>query len=157
MKHKREEHGLTFGPDNKLYAIGGFNGKQSLNTAERYDIKTNTWEEIASLNSSRRSLSTVALDDGIYAIGGYDGEKYLNTVEKYNIQKNEWTFVQSLNQPRCTMACVSSLNYNSIYVMGGYNGSPLSSVECYDAVHGTWSFVRPMKYKRFMHSASVIS
>jgi len=63
------------GPDNKIYAIGGFGGPKNscLNAAERYDPVTNEWESIAKLNIPRRALSAVALPDGIYAIGGFDG------------------------------------------------------------------------------------
>ena len=152
MKHKREEHGFTIGPDNKLYAIGGFNGKHCLNTAERYNIQTNEWAEIAHLGYHRRSLSAVALPDGVYALGGYDGENYLNTVEKYDIEKNEWVIIEPLNQARCTMAGVSSLDCSSIYAMGGYNGSPLNFVERYDAMALWWTTVQQPYGCRCAHS-----
>ena len=63
------------GPDNKIYAIGGFGGPKNtcLSTAERYDPVTKKWEKLADLNIPRRALSAVALPDGIYAIGGFDG------------------------------------------------------------------------------------
>jgi len=157
MKYKREEHGFTLGPDGKLYAIAGFSGKHCLGTAERYDIQKNRWEEITPLKTPRRSLSAVALPDGIYALGGYDGENYLSSVEKFDIEKNEWIMIQPLNYARCTMACVSSLDCNSIYVLGGYNGQPLNIVEKFDTLHNKWQVITPMKYKRFMHSAVVVS
>lgn len=39
MKERRDELAVTFGPDNKIYAIGGFGGSQNicLKSAERYD------------------------------------------------------------------------------------------------------------------------
>jgi len=82
MMHKREEFGLVMGPDNIIYAIGGFDGKECLNKAERYIIQSKTWESIAPLNIARRSLSVVVLPDGIYALGGYDGKHFLSSVEK---------------------------------------------------------------------------
>jgi len=155
MKYKREEHGFTIGPDGKLYAIGGFNGKYCLKTAERFNPNTNTWEEIAPLHIARRSLCAVALPDGIYAMGGYDGEKYLNSVEKYDLNTNEWTIIQPMKHARCTMACLSSPDCRYIYALGGYDGTPLNLVERYDVVHDAWEFVTPMKYKRFMHAAVI--
>eukprot|EP00826_Nyctotherus_ovalis_P015985 TRINITY_DN14596_c0_g2_i8.p2 TRINITY_DN14596_c0_g2~~TRINITY_DN14596_c0_g2_i8.p2 ORF type:complete len:153 (+),score=24.90 TRINITY_DN14596_c0_g2_i8:102-560(+) len=141
----------------RLYAVGGFSGKRCLASAERYDVEKDKWEEVASLKCARRSLSVVALPDGVYALGGYDGERYLSSVEKFDIEKNEWTVIQSLNYARCTMACVSSLDCNSIYAIGGYNGQALNVVEKFDTLHNMWQMVAPMKYKRFMHSAAVAS
>ena len=53
-----------------------------MSSAERFDLKTNKWEKLPSLNEPRRALSLVALPDGIYAIGGYSGKEYLSSVEK---------------------------------------------------------------------------
>ena len=46
MKTKRDELAITLGPDGKIYAIGGYGGpeRSCLNTAERYDPVTDTWE-----------------------------------------------------------------------------------------------------------------
>lgn len=84
MNERRDELGVTLGLDGKIYAIGGFGGSKNscLQSAERYDPKTNKWEAIASLNTPRRALTAVTLPDGIYAIGGFDGQNYLSSVEK---------------------------------------------------------------------------
>lgn len=86
MTFKRDELAIAMGPDNKIYAIGGFGGPSNscLDSAERYNPATNTWEVIASLNIPRRALSAVALPDGIYAIGGFDGNNYLSSIERYS-------------------------------------------------------------------------
>ncbi len=70
--------------DKKIYAIGGFGGKNNicLKTVERYDTLNGKWEYVASLNTPRRALCAVTLPDGIYAIGGFDGNNYLCSVEK---------------------------------------------------------------------------
>lgn len=156
MKSRREEHGLAIGPDMKIYAIGGFNGRTCLKTVERYDPDKRQWEDVAPIHTARRSLSAVAVPNGIYALGGYDGETYLNTVEKYDIIKNEWILIKSFQQARCTMACVTSPDHKFIYILGGYNSKPLNFVERYNIVKDEWEFVEGMKYKRFMHSASMI-
>ena len=157
MNVKREEHGFTLGSDGKLYAIGGFNGKQCLKLVERYNESSEKWEEVAPLQYARRSLCAVCLKDGIYAIGGYNGEKYLNVVEKYNIEKNVWTTVKSLNHARCTMGCVCTSDRNFIYILGGYDGVPLNSVERYDVANNKWEFIASMRRKRFMHATVIIS
>jgi len=82
MSSKREEFGLVLGPDNKLYAVGGFDGHKCLVECERFDLIKGVWEKIAPLNTPRRALCAVAMPDGIYALGGYNGERYINSVER---------------------------------------------------------------------------
>ncbi len=84
MLCRRDELALTIGPDQKIYAIGGFGGaeRSPLRDCERYDPSTGKWEAIAPLNSARRALASVCLPDGIYAIGGFDKTKSLATVER---------------------------------------------------------------------------
>lgn len=156
MRSRREEHGLAIGPDKRIYAVGGFNGKVCLKSVERYDPLKNQWTELPPMRCARRSLSAVALSNGVYALGGYDGENYLKTVERYDIEKEEWVAVKEFKEARCTMACVASGDGRFIYIMGGYDGRPLNSVERYDAAKDEWEFVAPMKCKRFMHAASII-
>lgn len=103
MIHNRDELAVAVGPDQKIYAIGGFGGPNKyirfkpklkqfysccLCSVERFDPEKNEWELIASLNTPRRALAAVTLPDGIYAIGGFDGFNYLNSVEKYIINNS---------------------------------------------------------------------
>lgn len=94
MIMKRDELSVAFGPDQKIYAIGGFGGKPReqadtantcLETAERYCFVKKEWEELPPMQEARRALAVVTLPDGIYAIGGYDGRQYLATVEKFDL------------------------------------------------------------------------
>lgn len=151
MRSHREEHGVVLGPDNKIYSIGGFDGKYSVNTAESYDPKANLWAYITSLKVKRQGLSTVVHGNDIYAIGGRNGEKFTNTVEKYNPRLNEWKIIKEMNVPRAYACAVSAGNY--IYVLGGHNGKPLNVVEKLDVLNNTWTFVHPMRLKRHMHCA----
>ena len=41
---------------NAIYAIGGYSGKAILGTAEKYDIQTDTWSEIAPMKTPRRNV-----------------------------------------------------------------------------------------------------
>ena len=45
--------GATF---SAIYAIGGYSGKTILGTAEKYDIMTDTWTEIAPMKTPRRNV-----------------------------------------------------------------------------------------------------
>ena len=39
--------------DGKLYAMGGFNGRERLNSVERFDPVENQWTMVASMNRAR--------------------------------------------------------------------------------------------------------
>lgn len=41
---------------NAIYAIGGYSGKSILGTAEKYDIQTDNWSEIAPMKTPRRNV-----------------------------------------------------------------------------------------------------
>ena len=45
--------GVTF---NAIYAIGGYSGKAILGSAEKYEIQTDTWTEIAPMKTPRRNV-----------------------------------------------------------------------------------------------------
>mmetsp|Transcript_7549 Transcript_7549/g.6906 ORF Transcript_7549/g.6906 Transcript_7549/m.6906 type:complete len:134 (+) Transcript_7549:76-477(+) len=110
---------------------------------------------LAPLNEHRRALAVVALPDGVYALGGYNGSDYLLTVERYDLSKDCWEYVKSMNNARCTFsATVSSPDFQYIYVMGGFNGSPMDVVERYSVFQDSWEFITPMKNARFMHSCA---
>lgn len=148
---------MAVGPDGKVYAVGGFDGKQCLRAAERFNLHTEQWEAIASMHTPRRSLCAVALADGVYAIGGYDGKSYLSSVEKYDIENDRWVEVSGLSEARCSMACVASADCREIYALGGYDGASLRSVERFNVVQGVWKVVAPMSHKRFMHAAVFVT
>jgi len=156
MISRREEHAISVGPDGLLYAVGGFNGKHALNTAEVYNPNTKTWTQLPSMNEYRRSLSLVSLADGIYALGGYDGARYLESVERYDIINKIWVIVTPMKHPRCAFAAIVSKDYRNIYVMGGNDGQGLALTEKYDVVTNSWEIVTPMKSKRLMHGAVLI-
>lgn len=144
---KRDELAACLGPDNKIYAIGGYGGGENacLQTAERFDLTTGKWELIAPMKEGRRALAAVALPDGIYAIGGYNGKEYINSVEKYDFFTNEWTLIKPMSTPRCTLSAVASSDCQYIYVIGGFNGSSLNTVERYNVHDEVWeSCVAPM-------------
>jgi N-acetylneuraminic acid mutarotase len=53
MSQKRDELAAVIGPDNKIYAIGGYGGSSSancLNSVERYDPVRDRWELVANMN-----------------------------------------------------------------------------------------------------------
>jgi len=56
--------------DGKLYAVGGFNGDDFLNSVERHDPAANAWEAVAPLTLARFGAGVAALEGKLYAVGG---------------------------------------------------------------------------------------
>jgi len=52
-----------------VYALGGFGDGIYLDQVERFNMHTDEWNDVASMQTARRWLAAVVLDDVIYAIG----------------------------------------------------------------------------------------
>lgn len=133
--------------NNKMYAIGGYNGHERLSTVEVFDPVRKCWSKVASMNCKRSAVGAAALNDRLYVCGGYDGVSSLNTVESYNPEKNEWTMMTNMSKHRSAAGVVAF--EGSIYALGGHDGlSIFDLVERYDPQLGHWLPVTPMLTKR---------
>lgn len=75
---------------NKLFAIGGYNSAiGSLHSVEAYDMCSNKWEHISSMNEFRSSHGCAVHNNHIYVIGGDDE----CTVEYYDSFLDHWFMV----------------------------------------------------------------
>lgn len=54
----------------QIYICGGFDGEESLQTAECYDPETNQWTMIASMGTQRSGLGVIAYVGQIYVVSG---------------------------------------------------------------------------------------
>eukprot|EP00347_Sterkiella_histriomuscorum_P017673 403348434 len=156
MIQPREEFALVLGPDQKLYAIGGYNPQDGcISSVEAFDFDKQQWEIVTQMEEGKRALNAVALPDGIYVLGGYNGKEYLNTVQKYDLMTHKWQSMRGMNTSRGTFSALAAQNCNYIYAIGGFNGQPLDHVERFDAIKNQWEYLAPMKQKRFMHAACI--
>lgn len=53
----------------KLYAVGGHDGNQHLNTVECYDPKISRWEYVQPMKTLRRGIAVGVLGGPMYAVG----------------------------------------------------------------------------------------
>ena len=120
-----------------IYSIGGYDGSQRLNSVERYDIETNQWISISSMNQARSRHTAVSIGESIFVIGGWNGNSTLNSVEMYDTQSNKWMEITPLNTARYYLA--AAVCGNSIFAIGGYDGSALKTVEKLEVYNAQWS------------------
>lgn len=67
---------------------------------EKYDLRTNTWTQVANMSGRRLQFGVAVLEDRLYVVGGRDGLKTLNTVECYDLKKKVWTLMPPMSTHR---------------------------------------------------------
>ncbi|KER28755.1 hypothetical protein T265_04447 [Opisthorchis viverrini] len=148
MQHPRRWLGATV-LNQKIYAIGGFDGKTRLNSAEMLEHSSDKWRSIAPMLSRRSSLGVAALRGNIYAAGGFtSNDVRLSTVECYNPDSNTWTSVAGMASPRCGLGlCAID---NNLYAVGGWcaNVGVSGATEVYSRDTKSWQTVSSMTTKR---------
>jgi hypothetical protein len=131
--------------DNRTYLVmGGINVRytSSLSSCEKLDVVTNTWSSTGDLSLGRRFLHCSVLFNSVVVvlggIGNWNGA-YRQTCEQFDSVSNKWSSFPSFLTARGYFGAAVVLN--KIYIAGGLNPSPLSSVEVYSGT--SWSFLSP--------------
>ena len=57
--------------DQFIYAVGGYDGSNQLSSVERYDIVSDQWTTVTSMNCARSALSVSVVNNSIYAVGKF--------------------------------------------------------------------------------------
>ncbi|XP_074040860.1 kelch like family member 18 [Leptinotarsa decemlineata] len=131
----------------KLFAFGGYNGKDRLSSVEVYDAIRKEWSTVTPMICKRSALGATALGDIIYVCGGYDGVTSLNSVERYHPATSSWCSLAPMNKSRSAGAVIACQGF--IYALGGHDGlSIFDSVERYNPATNTWMEAPPMLTKR---------
>uniref|UniRef100_A0A1I8FEL7 Endonuclease n=1 Tax=Macrostomum lignano TaxID=282301 RepID=A0A1I8FEL7_9PLAT len=73
-----------------LYAVGGSDGQQPLQTVERYDPRANRWMQVASMTTRRKHLGVAVFNNCIYSVGGRDDTTELSSAECFDPKMNCW-------------------------------------------------------------------
>lgn len=148
MPNRRCRAGLAV-LDEKVYAVGGFDGSLRVRTVEIYESATDTWTSGASMIARRSTLGVAVLNDCIYAVGGFDGTTGLNSAEMYDPVTQEWQMIAAMSTCRSSVG-VGVVN-GLLYVVGGYDGTSrqcLASVERYNTSTNSWTPVAEMTARR---------
>ncbi len=109
--------------EEKLYAIGGYDGQKELDLAAVYNIKTNTWQQLPPLSVPRGGLSVLYDGLGIFALGG-GWSRPLATHERYDPLTNVWASFPSPIPGEWRHAAAAMSN-GRIHLVGGWGGDYL--------------------------------
>lgn len=88
--------------------LGGFNGQESLSSAECYDPLTNQWTLLQPMRECRSGVGVVAHRGCVYAAGGFNGTRRLNSVERYDPDEDEWRPLSPMLNARSNFAMTVS-------------------------------------------------
>ncbi|GCC42157.1 hypothetical protein chiPu_0026122, partial [Chiloscyllium punctatum] len=58
-----------------LYAVGGMDTTKGATTVEKYDLRTNNWMQVGTMNGRRLQFGVAVIDSKLYVVGGRDGLK----------------------------------------------------------------------------------
>lgn len=133
----------------KIYALGGSDGKAELGSVEVFTSESKGWEELpSSLCTARSDFGAAVLGGRIYAVGGIHYSNLLRSAEVFDPATEEWKRIAFMSTPRRGVAVVSC--NDSIYAIGGQASSwgCLNSVECYNPITDQWRKVAPMTIHR---------
>jgi hypothetical protein len=143
--------------DQRIFAVGGFDGSQILSSVEAYDPRMKNWMSLEPLLTPRSSCAGTVLDGQLYIHGGTSGQR-LRTVERYDVRTNRWeAFRSDMIEVRSAAQAVTCLD--NIYVVGGTDQQQTihASLECLETGSSTWSFRKSMQVARMDFGCCVIS
>ena len=144
MVMRRSGHAIIY-LNGYIYAIGGYSdGTEFTNKCERYDIRQNSWGEIASLNLKANNPGCCTYNNQfIYKFGGKISDIDLNNnIEKYDTLLDRWTIIdfeppsQFLDKIKpfnilSSLACIQ-VNATQIMFFGGtHTDYSIKSNECW--------------------------
>lgn len=139
--------------DNVVFAVGGSNGVNELDTVECLKLNDNMilnegvkqkWKKCANLPFPRSNAGVCALNGKIYCIGGNStGQNGIRQCDVYDPETNKWTAIAPLHTGRC-QAGVAAFN-GKLWAAGGSDAwNCLNTVEVYDPEEDAWSYVAPL-------------
>jgi len=154
MNEKRSSLSATV-HEGSLVVAGG---KRSftLDSAEIYDVASDKWKRLPSMQQCRYDHALVSCGGKLYALGGDYSSLPLSSVEQLKNLGGQWEDIMSMQKSRSMFAAV---NCNGvIFAIGGASvGKTLKCVERYEADSNTWSYVHEMHCARMGHSACVLN
>ena len=145
--------------DGFLYAVGGTASIPSitpLDLCERYNVETNTWEQLPAMPKAAHQPTVLAHGGYLYVAGGYVEGGITTCVQRFDPHTRVWADMAPMQLARWASAgCVLD---NKLYIIGGRSGGKVAmvEVECYDIQNNRWSSCSPMRFGRRGAGAAVL-
>jgi len=105
---------------NRIFYVGGYNGKQEQNVCEVYLPEANRWEECMPMLQPRGGLGLASIGGRLQAIGG-GWDTYLGFNERYDPNTNQWAAMETPIIGEWRNLGLTTW-HNALYIVGGWNG-----------------------------------
>jgi hypothetical protein len=155
LPQPRSHHGMEMF-DQKLFILGGHDGKKTIASVVQYDLIKNECKEIPPLPYAVQRMATVLWRNNVLVIGGLDSDyQRLTKLIMYDVITGHSQMLPRMKQKRC--GCTAALTGNVVVVMGGMNENDenLKSVECFDLERQVWQDLPDMLEPRVSATAVV--
>ena len=119
---------------NSLYIFGGWDGGETLNDIQVYDIERNQWRVLSNIKGSikGRYRHTSAFNDyAMYIFGGIDQQQErFNDIYEFVFETNSWSRVITIGNAPSKRTFHQSAMYQDSYffVVGGFDGEKRNDI-----------------------------
>jgi N-acetylneuraminic acid mutarotase len=139
--------------EDRLYVLGGDDGRGAVATTYEYDPRSNSWAVRAPMPTPRSAPMAAVVGGRIYVAGGAPASAG-RALEAYDPAGDRWTTLPPMPTGRNHVA--GGAIGGRIYVVGGRPPNTLSVLEAFDPASGTWATRAPMPTGRSGHAAAVV-
>ena len=141
---------------NSVYVFGGRDDNNNrITSIEKYSPFTNTWEIVGDVYDRRSGFCACSFIDKLYVIGGFSRLVASTSCIEFDTKHLKWNEIAGMNEARYESAC--AVFEGRIVVSGGINrGQRLNTVEAYDHVANSWSYMPNMVKTRNSHKSVAI-
>lgn len=136
---------VNYGP---IFVIGGWDGKQMLNSTLRYDPIADQWSELAPKPTAVRDVQAAVIGGKIFVPGGKLADSSIsNALEIYDPQAKSWSAGPTLPESRSAYGL--AVVEGRLYLFGGSDGTAYrAEVFRFDPATERWSTLTPMPTAR---------
>jgi len=121
-----EYFGIRFHPFPLVYAVGGHDGADHLNSVEVLDVENQCFRPCMPMTTERTYFGAEVMLSRLYLFGGQNLEyKALCETECFDCLRGCWMAGANLNVPRRN--CASAHLDGRVYALGGFDGSQILS------------------------------
>ncbi len=132
----------------RILLFGGIAGYSPLNNINVYKPSIDTWFAVTRrLNSPKYGMAAVTYGNSIMLFGGFEGNEFSRSVDIVHPVRFKVTAGHPLLMGRNLAAAAADGN-GGIYVLGGYNGDYLPTVERYNVADNSVEVKADMLVKR---------
>jgi hypothetical protein len=159
MTRQRAAHTATLLPNGKVLVAGGFAGdKNSLASAEVFDLATSMFASAGDMSAPRAGHTATLLSTGkVLIAGGYNGN-YLASAELYDPAARTFTSTSRMVTARSGHVAILLPNGKVLLAGGvGVGWTFLADAELYDPATNTFTATGNMLAARESHTATLLA